>query len=1021
MISLKISTKIILGYLIILGLVVAINLVAIVELGRTINRHAELDMPKAEISDPSSSFAPPDVAYQEKIRFETMQVVVYQARLLLFSTMLLIIILGMGVTFGSSRWVSSSSLVPQRVLAEVRQVSHQIATEELPGLMAELTARAKGNVLEKYRASAQLLELKSADTPWETTTWGTREVTQIAQSYNQMIPYFHQIEQIFKEKRIYLTELMKVVEKIAEGNLGVTVPISSPDDGLGHALVKMAAALQMAEAQRQRQIERLEALHEIDVLIATNPDLNTVLEFLLKQITNQLQVDAAEILLLNVKDKILVRSTGYGFYMKEISNSALSLDGHSFASIVVKTRQPIKINSLDENTVEENLPIELRKSFKAYYGIPLLVRRTKVVGVLQIFHHDPLAPDEEWFNFLKISADQAAIAINNASQISDLEANVAARTSELEWRALQMRTAAEISRTASSTLDLDTLLQRSVDLIRDGFGLYYDGLFLVDEQRGYAWLRAGTGEAGKIQLARGHKLAVGGTSMIGWCVKNGKARIALDVGEDAVHFNNPFLPNTRSEMALPLITRGAAIGALTVQSDQPQAFNQADITILQTMADQLANAIGNAKLYQQEQKRRLLSDTLSEVARIVSSTLEQQKVLDLIIAQLNNVITYHYATVMLLADNKLTLVAERGKENGAVNYFTIAVDKHALNAVVLHDKKPLLLPDVRYDNRWQESESVLSIRSYINAPLLVQERPIGLLAVGRRDETPYTEEDAEIVFAFANQVAVALEQARLHKYEMQQMEREIEIASQIQKSLLPIDAPKIEGLDISGFSQAASSVGGDFYNYFIFDQEHLAIVVGDVSGKGMQAALLMALSVGLLSNEVRMGIPPSTLLAKMNNLLHPHTRRSKLNSALNYLTIEKWFDDGNLWKLRAGNAGLVAPLVWHKNEAVEWLDLGGLPLGMVSGAEYMELEEWLDPGDVLILSSDGIVEAMNEDGQMYGFSRLADRVASLPSPFAENAHSIQEWILDDLRAFVGKAEPHDDLTLIVVVILESAD
>jgi PAS domain S-box-containing protein len=186
---------------------------------------------------------------------------------------------------------------------------------------------------------------------------------------------------------------------------------------------------------------------------------------------------------------------------------------------------------------------------------------------------------------------------------------------QMESRALRLQTASEVSRTASSILDPDELIQRVVDLVRERFDLYYAGLFLVDETGEWtgepgkwAVLRAGTGDAGRQMLERKHKLEIGGTSMIGWCVANQRARIALDVGEEAVRFENPFLPETRSELALPLVSRGQAIGALTIQSAQEAAFSDEDIAVLQTMADQLANATQSARLFEKERQTALLLD-----------------------------------------------------------------------------------------------------------------------------------------------------------------------------------------------------------------------------------------------------------------------------------------------------------------------------------------------------------------------------------------------------------------------------
>jgi PAS domain S-box-containing protein len=203
---------------------------------------------------------------------------------------------------------------------------------------------------------------------------------------------------------------------------------------------------------------------------------------------------------------------------------------------------------------------------------------------------------------------------------------------DLERRSTELQAAAEISRAASSILDVDELTRRAVDLIRERLGLYYVGLFLVEETGGpgmWAMLQAGTGEAGRHMVESKHRLEVGGTSMIGWCVANKRARIALDVGEEAVRFDNPHLPETRSELALPLISRGEAIGALTIQSTREAAFAEEDVTTLQTMADQLANAVQNARLLEQTQaalaeveatQRRYLQQAWADYAQGARST-----------------------------------------------------------------------------------------------------------------------------------------------------------------------------------------------------------------------------------------------------------------------------------------------------------------------------------------------------------------------------------------------------------------
>lgn len=186
--------------------------------------------------------------------------------------------------------------------------------------------------------------------------------------------------------------------------------------------------------------------------------------------------------------------------------------------------------------------------------------------------------------------------------IAGLEQIVEQRTRTLERQARYLEASADVSRAASSILDLEKLLAQAVELIRDRFDLYYVGLFLKDAEGEWAMLRAGTGEAGRILLGRGHRLQIGPTSMIGWCIANDQIRLAQVASEDEVRYATPELPETRSEAAIPLHARGQVIGAISVQSNRPNAFDTISLNVLQTMADQLAIAIDNANLFQQSQQ-----------------------------------------------------------------------------------------------------------------------------------------------------------------------------------------------------------------------------------------------------------------------------------------------------------------------------------------------------------------------------------------------------------------------------------
>ena len=183
---------------------------------------------------------------------------------------------------------------------------------------------------------------------------------------------------------------------------------------------------------------------------------------------------------------------------------------------------------------------------------------------------------------------------------------------QVERRAVQLQTASEVSQAASSILEPEDLLQQAVNLVKDRFNLYYVGIFLADEEQKWAELRAGTGEPGKKMLDANWRLEIGGSSMIGRCVATGNPDIQLDIDLAPVHLRNPHLPETKSELALPMRSRGTVLGALTIQSEVANAFSAEDITVLQTMADQLANAIGNATLYDALAREQYLMEALMD-------------------------------------------------------------------------------------------------------------------------------------------------------------------------------------------------------------------------------------------------------------------------------------------------------------------------------------------------------------------------------------------------------------------------
>ncbi|NDJ33906.1 MAG: GAF domain-containing protein [Chloroflexi bacterium] len=221
---------------------------------------------------------------------------------------------------------------------------------------------------------------------------------------------------------------------------------------------------------------------------------------------------------------------------------------------------------------------------------------------------DGLSPDAYIKEFVKKNGDLAPVEmyagpLYDGDDISHIVFTIKPLSEEmrllkeLQRRNMHLLATSEVAKAATQILDLQEQLTRCVDLIRTHFGFYYAAIFLIDEAGEWAVLRAATGEAGQKLLENAHKLGVGSQSMVGWVTANNAARIALDVGEEAIRFDNPMLPKTRSEMALPLRVRGEVIGALDVQSTGLNAFSEEDIQTIQMMADQVAIAIDNARLF----------------------------------------------------------------------------------------------------------------------------------------------------------------------------------------------------------------------------------------------------------------------------------------------------------------------------------------------------------------------------------------------------------------------------------------
>lgn len=341
-----------------------------------------------------------------------------------------------------------------------------------------------------------------------------------------------------------------------------------------------------------------------------------------------------------------------------------------------------------------------------------------------------------------------------------------------ERRALLLHAGAQVARSITSILDPERLLETTVDLICDAFGFYYAGVFLLDETGSWAVLHAGHGEAGKRMVAEGHKLKVDGHSMIGRATGERRALIALDVGEEPVHFKNPHLPDTRSEMALPLIVGDTLIGALTVQSTEEAAFSEDDITSLQAMADQLAIAIHNARLHRENQRllarferRTRLLAAAAEVGRQVTSILDLEVLLNNTVDIICDAYGFYYAGIFLLDEAGEWAVlraghGEAGKHMVAEGH-KLRVGGHSMIGSAISQHKARIALDVGEEPVHFKNPYLPHTRSEMALPLIVGETVIGALTVQSVEEQAFSAYDITSLQAMADQLAVALRNAQL--------------------------------------------------------------------------------------------------------------------------------------------------------------------------------------------------------------------------------------------------------------------
>jgi serine phosphatase RsbU (regulator of sigma subunit) len=286
-----------------------------------------------------------------------------------------------------------------------------------------------------------------------------------------------------------------------------------------------------------------------------------------------------------------------------------------------------------------------------------------------------------------------------------------------------------------------------------------------------------------------------------------------------------------------------------------------------------------------------------------------------------------------------------------------------------------------------------------------------LRAINLQIEAPHAKRMLERRF-------LELELESFHSQRNVQSKTELDIARNMQLSLLPSVPPLVPDLDIAGISLPAEEVGGDFYGFYptgitigSTEQRSIGVALSDISGKGLASALLTSGTAVAISTAIGDNPQPNLLLNRVHSALYPHTQRNQMYVAICYALL---LQNKRGWEVQAASGGALPPLIRRAKGDIEWLSTGGLPVGCMKDCSYSQVSDQLEPEDVLVLISDGIVEAMNSSKELFGFERFED--ALLHAPIERGAHAIVQHLLTLVQTFVGSNEQHDDLTIVVLKV-----
>jgi sigma-B regulation protein RsbU (phosphoserine phosphatase) len=552
----------------------------------------------------------------------------------------------------------------------------------------------------------------------------------------------------------------------------------------------------------------------------------------------------------------------------------------------------------------------------------------------------------------------------------------------------------------NTTLDLQTLLNRTSELVRAIINYRIFAIFLLNDRTHELRMRFQIGHTPEVQRMRFPL----GKGVVGQVASTRQPMLLNDVSQSPAYL--AVNPDVKSELTVPLIAKNRLIGVMDIESEELNYFRPEHLHLLTLTASRIAQAIENARLYARVSRQAQTLTVLNEIAIELSSILDLDPLLERVGHLLRRLIDYQMFSIMLLDDKGELLVTRYAWRFGYAHAPRRKIPITAgLVGAAVREWRVINAQDVRKDPRYLEMNP--ETRSEMIVPLFYKGRVIGVLDLEHTRTGFFNEEHERMLVTLAAQVAIAIENARLYqavRRQERQLERDITMAREVQLRLLPSKAPEHANADLAVRFLPARAIGGDLYDFLEYGDNRSAIVLGDVSGKAAPAALFAALVSGIMRSAANQRYGPAEMLACLNESL----QERRLDSQYVTMLFTLWNDDERT--LTVANSGAVQPILCRGGKSTT-VRVEGFPLGMFPGSTYDELVIATEPGDAIVFVSDGILDAENAQGEMYGEDRLAGVLCGhRDRPAAE----IAEAILQDVGKFQAGKDRFDDETIIVL-------